>query len=195
MWSSKVVIHPWVGERYENPKYFKEKTLILGESNFTQPENFNKNLVIRCIEDDINIHGENRDTTGFCRFSTKIRRVVFGRDECIGPKGLWSDVSFYNFIQSLVGEKSRVRPTQEMWHSSTPAFTEVIETLQPKIILVLGKQNWQNLINNLQIVPKDEYSSTLKYGNLSVKIGYIKHPSSNLAYDDWSPIAQRLLLN
>ena len=141
MWSSKVVIHPWIGKRYKNPKYFKERTLVLGESNFTQPENFNKNLVIRCVEDDINIHGENRDTTGFCRFSTKIRRVIFGRDESIGPEGLWSDVSFYNFIQMLVGDKSRMRPTQEMWNNSIPAFTEVIETLQPQRILVLGKQN------------------------------------------------------
>ncbi len=160
MWSSKVVIHPWIGKRYKNPKYFKERTLVLGESNFTQPENFNKNLVIRCVEDDINIHGENRDTTGFCRFSTKIRRVIFGRDESIGPEGLWSDVSFYNFIQMLVGDKSRMRPTQEMWNNSIPAFTEVIETLQPQRILVLGKQNWKNLIENLDIEPQNEYSST-----------------------------------
>lgn len=195
MWSSKVVIHPWIGKKYKNPKYFKERTLVLGESNFTQPENFNKNLVIRCVEDDINIHGENRDTTGFCRFSTKIRRVIFGRDESIGPEGLWSDVSFYNFIQMLVGDKSRMRPTQEMWNNSIPAFTEVIETLQPQRILVLGKQNWKNLIKNLEIEPQNEYSSTLNHGNLSAKIGYIKHPSTSLSYNEWNPIAQRLLFN
>ena len=131
MWSSKVFIHPWIGKRYNNPKYFKEKTLILGESNFTQPENFNKNLVIRCVEDDINIHGENRDTTGFCRFSTKIRRVIFGRDESIGPEGLWSDVSFYNFIQMLVGDKSRMRPTQEMWNKVLLGFLRFAQFPNP----------------------------------------------------------------
>ena len=80
-------------------------------------------------------------------------------------------------------------------NNSIPAFTEVIETLQPQRILVLGKQNWKNLIENLEIEPQNEYSSTLKHGNLSAKIGYIKHPSTSLSYNDWNPIAQRLLFN
>ena len=79
MWSSVIAVHPWVGKNYKNPANILHKTLILGESNFTESEKFNSNLVINCVLNDLSIDPtEERDTTGFCRFSTKIRRVIFG---------------------------------------------------------------------------------------------------------------------
>jgi hypothetical protein len=32
---SQIKIRPWKGEKYENPNIFPHKTLILGESNYT----------------------------------------------------------------------------------------------------------------------------------------------------------------
>lgn len=195
MWSSKVVVHPWVGSNYENPINFKYKTLILGESNFTDPpENFNSSLVTRCVEDDLAVGDQDRDTNGFCRFSTKIRRVIFGRNESLGPYGLWQDVAFYNFVQTLVGDKARIRPTYEMWRESVPAFFEVIEKLLPTRVLVLGKANWNNLLQHLQCQPEGLHMATLAIGTNLITAGYINHPSSSLAYATWQPVARELLL-
>ena len=76
-----------------------------------------------CIRDS---GDKNRDTNGFCRFSTKIRRVIFGLNESLGPSGLWQDVAFYNFVQCLVGDKTRIRPTYAMWKESVTAFLEAV---------------------------------------------------------------------
>ena len=106
-WSSLVKVHPWIGENFDNPAHFPHKTLILGESNYTVPGKFDASLAQECVKDDLSM-GLDRDTTGFCRFSTKIRRVIFGRDEAVGPSGLWHDVAFYNFVQALVGSNARI---------------------------------------------------------------------------------------
>jgi hypothetical protein len=62
------------------------------------------------------------------------------------------DVAFYNFVQFLVGGESRIRPTQEMWRNSIPAFSEIISNLNPLQILVLGKANWSNLLTHIEHV-------------------------------------------
>jgi hypothetical protein len=105
MWSDSVKVHPWVGLNYETPKHFLYKTLIFGESNFTQSEKFTKKLVQECVRNDLSTDPlVERDTTGFSKFSTKIRRILFGREEKLGPEGLWQNIAFYNFVQSLVGD-------------------------------------------------------------------------------------------
>lgn len=194
MWSNAVQVHPWVGNDFETPKHFPRKTLLLGESNFTKPELFGKSLVQDCVQGDISDHSNGRDTTGFCRFSTKIRRILFGGGEVIDPSDLWGDVAFYNFVQFLVGGESRIRPTQEMWEKSVPAFNEIISRLNPLQILVLGKENWNNLLTHIEHERIDEYMAKLKVGSNSITAVYINHPSSSLSYSKWQPIAKRILV-
>jgi hypothetical protein len=194
MWSRSVRVHPWIGEHFEKPVNFPYKTLILGESNYTVEGKFDRSLVQECVKDDIST-GAGRDTTGFCRFSTKIRRIIFGRDERVGASGLWQDVAFYNFVQSLVGGNARIRPTQEMWQQSVPAFVEIVSILRPTRILVLGKANWNNLLSHVASEKKDEFISILKVGTNHVTAGYVNHPSSSLSYSRWQPIANRVLFS
>jgi hypothetical protein len=192
MWSDAVAVHPWVGSLYATPLHFKDRTLILGESNYTTPEKFTSSLVIDCVLDDMSTH-ENRDTTGFCRFSTKIRRTIWGRDESLGPIGFWESVAFYNFVQPLVGDRARVRPTDEMWKESAPAFAEVMQSLQPARVLVLGKANWDNL---LQCMPHEEigpYVAEIEVASKIFRAGFINHPSSSSSYSTWHPIANAFL--
>lgn len=195
MWTQIIAVHPWVGERYRSPLHFKYKTLILGESNFTESHKFRSNLVIECVLSDMETDSsEERDTTGFCRFSTKIRRIIFGRCETIGSNSFWQDVAFYNFVQSLVGDKARIRPTLEMWQEAVPAFIEIVSKLKPDRIFVLGKANWKNLLEHIEHEVIDQFVVKLKIGSEFVTAGYVNHPSSSLSYGTWQPIAQRLLL-
>ena len=143
-WSDTVQVHPWVGERYEQPQHLPKKTLLVGESNYTKPELFNSGLVHAWVVDDMDLGGTERDTGGFCRFGTKTRRIIFGHEANVGPRAFWPDVAFYNFVQQRVGENARQRPTPEMWAASVPAFIEVVSMLQPERVLVLGKANWNN---------------------------------------------------
>jgi hypothetical protein len=184
-----------VGERYLKPINIKRRTLLLGESNYTEPEKFTSELVINCVKNDLSEgqFGVERDTTGFCRFSTKIRRIVFGPNEQFHPSEFWHDVAFYNFVQSLVGHRARERPTSEMWHSSTFAFEEVVDTLKPERILVLGKANWLNLLSNFSHTLDSPCSGRLELKNGGVKVGYVNHPSSSLSYAKWNPIAEAFL--
>lgn len=194
MWSDSVKVHPWVGQHYEKPKHLRHQTLILGESNFTELGKFNNGLVQECVIDDMSTDpSRERDTTGFCRFSTKIRRIIFGREESVGPVGLWQDVAFYNFVQTLVGGKARIRPTQEMWDESVPAFVEVVSALKPARILVLGRANWNNLLAHFAHESVESHRCLLQVGSNLVSAGYVNHPSSSLSYDKWQPIAKELL--
>lgn len=195
MWTDAVAVYPWVGEKFLKPRSIKYRTLLLGESNYTEPNKFTSELVIDCVKDDMsrNQEGARRDTTGFCRFATKIRRIIFGPDEKFHPSEFWHDFAFYNFVQSLVGLHARQRPTPEMWRGSIPAFEEVVSTLNPERILVLGKANWQNLLNNFPHTLANDYSGEIHLTKGSVKVGYVNHPSSSLSYAKWNPIAESLL--
>jgi hypothetical protein len=191
----RVSVHPWIGSNYSHPIFLRHRTLILGESNYTEPHLFGKNLVLNCVLDDIDTESKDRDTTGFCKFATKIRRVIFGRNTSITPGDFWNDVAYYNFIQYLVGGKSRERPTQQMWTDSIPAFEAVVSAIEPERILVLGKGNWTNLLGQLVHRPINETTSALEIGGRTILSGYIFHPSSGrgFSYAKWQPVAMQLL--
>lgn len=193
MWN-KVKVHPWVGSKYEQPAIFPCRTLILGESNYTSECNFHSNLVIECIEDHI---GLNEDPK-FSRFATKIRRVIFGRDSdsIISPKTFWENVAFYNFVQFLVGGASKERPTEKLWRDSVPAFTELVANLKPERILVLGQENWNNLLSNISHKKVSKYIATLNVIEHKLIAGYIVHPSHGrgFSYDEWQSVAREIVL-
>jgi hypothetical protein len=93
-----------------------------------------------------------------------------------------------------VGSQARQRPTEEIWKSSIPAFEELIPELKPERILVLGLANWRNLTFHINHQKTSEHSAVLNVGTNAVLAGYINHPSSNISYSKWQPIAEALLL-
>lgn len=191
MWD-KVKVHPWVGSQYNHPDIFPFKTLILGESNYTSEENFNSKLVMECITDHI---GLNEDPN-FSRFATKTRRVVFGRNTPINAKTFWENAAFYNFVQYLVGGASKERPTEQMWEKSADAFNELVGILKPERILVLGVENWRNLLSHLEHENINQYKSKFNINGNEFLAGYIAHPSygGGFSYDVWQPVAEEILL-
>ena len=187
-----LIVEPWVGESYENPRNIPNRTLILGESNYTEsPEQFNPSIVINCVSDDL--CGD--DPQGFGRFATKLRRIIFGEQSNMKPEEFWPDVAFYNFVQYLVGDAARQRPTSEMWLESVPVFSQVINELKPEKVLVLGLENWRNLLKAVPHNTVSEFQSELIVGEYKVLAGYVFHPSSSLTYSEWHPRAKELLFN
>ena len=185
MWHH-VKVQPWIGENYHGPKVIPYRTLILGESNYTAPERFSKNLVVNCVR----THLGRNDDPNFSRFATKVRRLVCRSKGALQREVFWNDVAFYNFVQVLVGQAARVRPTGKMWYESVAAFDEIIETIQPQRIWVLGKENWRKFLRHIEHRRIDPYVVELRG---SVLASYTNHPSSAISYDQWSPVVARLL--
>ena len=187
MWQS-VKVAPWIGEKYATPNLFPFRLAILGESNYTSADNFHSQLVIECVR----CHLGKNDDGNFSRFATKIKRLAF--IEAVEANEFWNNVAFYNFVQELVGESARQRPTDEMWQESIPAFYEFLEEVRPQRLWVLGKANWMNLLSHVSHTQVDSHTILLPVDR-GIIASYTNHPSSSFKYSDWRPVVQRLLFN
>jgi hypothetical protein len=192
MWSDAVMVHPWVGDFYTTPLHFKCRTLIVGDSGNATLERFKPELVIESVRDDMS-GNDNRDTTGFCRFSTKLRRTLMGRHRSICPSEFWDSLAYYYVGHPLTGDCTRARQIDEMWAESIPAFVEVVASLAPVKLLVLGSSNWQNLLKRIPHRKTGPYSAEIDIACQTIRAGFINHPSSGLLYSRWRPVAEAFL--
>ena len=167
---------------------------MLGESNYTAEENFDFNLVIACIKD----HIEENSDENFSRFATKTRRVILGRDTKVSAKEFWENAAFYNFVQYRVGDFSKERPTKKMWDDSAHAFEELVNNIKPERILVLGQENWRNLLAHTKHENINDFKAKIFIGSYEVIAGFIVHPSAGggyLTYNEYGPMARDVVLD
>lgn len=153
-----IVFKPWVGSNYTTNK-FGSRILVLGESHYGSPEDEYEDYTV----DVVKMWGQESRLA----FFTKIAKTLLNYDSSDylnehDRYALWENVSFYNYVQAIVGEGARIRPTCEMWKKSEIAFKELIERLDPQIIIVLGKE----LSENLPVIPE------------GIEVCFLNHPSS-----------------
>jgi hypothetical protein len=126
---------PWMGSTCLDANPLRSPLLILGESHYGT---YDEDLTSHVIGEYVN--GKNY------RFFTTLMQVVTGKNKSETDRAeFWSSVNFYNFIQEIVGDHARIRPTKEMWQSAIEPFQEVIESIRPHHMLVVGRQLWGNL--------------------------------------------------
>lgn len=154
-----VNFYPWVGSNYEN-SMFGIKILILGESHYAEHDDepdsdWTKHVIKHNAQDNPNA------------FFTKITKAVLGLNSGAElseetRSNFWEHVAFYNYVQGIVGESGRIRPTNEMWKGAERPFLSVVESLKPDVVIVLGAMlgEWVPTLNN------------------DVKVAYLYHPSS-----------------
>ncbi|MEZ0610095.1 hypothetical protein ACAW74_16375 [Fibrella sp. WM1] len=128
-----VNFEPFVGKDYHTQS---PKLLILGESHYglesdTLGKNFT-NFVVRKYA--------KRETGETRRFFTLIAKTVDRKLDNQTALELWDKVAFYNYVQVLVGDGPRTRPTDQMFNQSNDAFRQVIDQLKPDILIVLGRR-------------------------------------------------------
>ncbi len=164
-----IIFQPWIGELYHANNRFGIRILVLGESHYGDESETRSTVtteVVRSLAQDERF-----------AFFTKISKVLLGLDgntwlDDFSRGEVWNHIAFYNYIQGFVSSDSRVRPTDEMWENAAEPFLEVVQTLQPKLILVLGKE----LGNRLPVPAGD------------IEVCVIQHPSTGFSYEVWNPI-------
>lgn len=171
---SQILFKPWVGSCYLKHN-LGARILILGESHYGDPGDEHENFTI----DVVKLWGQEKRLP----FFTKISKTVlnYGASDFLSDQDrfdFWENVAFYNYVQAIVGEGPRDRPSCAMWEKSESALQEVIENLAPQVIIVLGKE----LAENLPHIPEE------------IEICYLNHPSSGgYSYDVNNPLVLRAI--
>lgn len=153
---------PFIGEKYYNSHY-GIRIMVIGESHYgdasDQKNDFTRHVV-----------NEYAFKPGLAFFSklTNLLRGSINYPTKEEREEAWQHISFYNYIQEFVGEEARIVPSREMWEAANEPFIEVVQTLKPDLILVLGTRLW----NNLPPLPSE----------ISAAWCHIIHPSSRMAY-------------
>lgn len=189
---------PWVGNNYLRAPFGK-RILILGESHY-QPKGHDSindstgytNIVIR----------EQLDGSYTKSFWTHIAVTFLNKSPSLDDKReFWHGVSFCNYVQQSVGVGARVRPSSDMFEASAPAFFELLESLRPQVMVVLGYELWRNLpkaFSDEQTI--ETHAGPINTRSYSYSDGTsiacsIKHPSSGFNGRTWHPRVMSIICN
>lgn len=189
----------WMGRSYCQGISDGIRLLVLGESHYGNPHEAERLMTRKVVEDQL--LGTSRQG-----FLTTLHRLV--REATEPGRGsseisFWNQVAFYNYVQELVGPKSRIRPSRQAWQRSAPAFVQQLEQLQPHAVLVCGRALWDHLkeVDGLTGAPEvdaanaDISTCTLLIRGRAVGVAApINHPSSRgFRRERWRPIVTTLL--
>jgi hypothetical protein len=166
-----VVFCPWVGENYRKPQNcFGIRILILGESHYGNEDDkdaqFTSDVVQRFTQ-----KGERH------RFFTILAKVLLSKNRQVELNAtelsaVWNSIAFYNYIQDLLPDP-RILPKEKMWTEARKPFFNVLEALEPDLLIVAGSR----LKANIPEVPSH------------IELCAITHPSSSrFDYDNVNPL-------
>ena len=116
----------------------------------------------------------------------------------------WNGVVYYNFVQKIVGlpeEGGRPpKPTRQMWDEAQPLFMEVLMSLSPDIVIVLGFTLWSELPEEAhegQLASINEAGKELErcryhVGRKDIIACRVRHPAAGLG-STWNPVLRKAI--
>jgi hypothetical protein len=169
---------PWRGNRFDEG-WRGKRVLLLGESHYagggikadTGPQPSSKSFTSEVIRKWA--LGETR-----AKYFTYIAELL-GAD--LGRKEeFWNCIAFYNYVQSIVGNAARIRPTKEMWSAGYQPFCDVLDELRPQAMVVLGQALWNRLPGKEKQAggPTTEQTVLTTPKGHRTMLGMTRHPSS-----------------
>lgn len=147
---STVKFRPWIGENYEKPlnvmlRKNRVRLLVLGEAHYGPKKNNQSEFTNKMVCGAIN------GVYSF-RFITQIGQSLSGESRLdMGEENfrkVWNDIAFYNYIQQIVGENARTKPTHKMSVDAIEPFLSVLQTLKPTHVWVCGHRLWHHCLPN-----------------------------------------------
>lgn len=203
----KLFFKPWIGENYESGGLFGKKILVIGESHYCDgcdkcggdPRNdecsdFTKNVVLSVI------NGESSRWSGTFR---KFERSLVGHDTTHEQSvEIWQSLAFYNYLQVAVSGPREAGDWYD-YEKSEAAFYDVLESLQPDVIIVWGvTRMWDNMPSKGW-----EKGDEIKIDSYSVKNGWytlanghriraiwVYHPSTSYSWEWWNKVIKSQLV-
>lgn len=190
----KYVTLPWVGQNYAQGYYSHGKrVLVLGESHYcSSPEEFVPEITINVIMDLLDPNsGHEAYKNTYTKFA-KAYSGIFGKLEEGDKVRIWHSLAFYNYVQFPI-TGPRTAPNEQEFRDSKVAFWNVLEELQPDLLIVWGQRLYKHLPNcgrQGQDVPTGDGKSieTWEYTLLNghtVRVLPINHPSSGFNPEKW----------
>lgn len=200
---NSVFFKPWVGKEYHSGGMFTKKILILGEAHLCggceecgRIENAGEcaDFTSRnCIE--ILLNGETTSWTGtFRKFE---RSLVNHETDLEESRRIWNSVAFYNYIQKSM-DTSRKSPEWVDFRNSEEAFFEVLNELQPDLLIVWGVTRMYDMLpggdawREGEPLVVDGYSVKNGYYVLVngkyVRVLWVYHPSAGYSWDWWNKV-------
>ncbi len=155
---------PWIGHNYQSSN---PRVLVVGDSHYCADP---CDLRSQC-----GVHGNlPASSMGRCQFFTQdvtrryldfragraeaegwmkrtiltFDKIFYGKDDVTPAESLdlWNRIAFYNFVQTATSsDPSNSNYTTDDYRRSTPHSAEVLESLQPDIILVWGTKAYDYL--------------------------------------------------
>lgn len=194
---------PWVGNNYKDGGIFNKKILVLGESHYCGecngkcgfknfPDGCTPKFTTTTVLDYLN---PKKERDNWMRTYLKFERSLVGYETSTeDSKAIWNSIAFYNYLQVAMNESRKAGTYQDYIDAQAP-FLEVLEVLQPDLVIVWGVTR---LFNSMPedswewgeaLSFKDYPSFYLQNGSYKLKSGKITrvipvyHPS--VGYD-WS---------
>ena len=190
-WDNKgILFEPWIGQDYENGLHGK-RVWILGESHYGTDDGWPppRLWTIECIRQVL----AGKPNSPFWR---SIAKTVLGEKSTeLEQDEFWHRVAFSNYVQAIAAEEARQPPTREMYASAEQPFFEVLNALEPDLLLTFCARMWDRLPD----VPKADYGpdipgrdgvrmATCRYTAQSgrkVLACRLLHPSGGLSPKRW----------
>jgi len=187
----EIRIKPWVGNNFSSPKLNSNSILVLGESHYSDSSSvsseFTRNLVKNYISGEINKS----------RFWTNVAQLVSGihhSSSKFDKSKIWHDFAFYNYIQSIVGDKPRIEPELKQFRESEEAFFQVIEEHKPKIVIALGSRLYNRmypLYEKKVKISNNKSARIYTLNNHKFLCAHVRHPSAGFSFKEWHPILKK----
>lgn len=187
---------PWIGKNYS-----KKGLLIFGESHYEDGDEWQEGnkFTSRIITEK-----RYDNTNGKWTLHNNVEKSVLNSSEVslTERRKFWDSVTYFNLVQRLLDSRERAdRPTDYDFDEGWEVFLNVIEVLEPRFVLVLGKASYGRLcyyLNNSQKdwIKEENISNTnekifnLKKNDIKIKIVFINHPSGSFGfnYKKWASL-------
>lgn len=194
---------PRIGKGYARGGIFGKKILALGESHYCgsgcadcgecgkHPEcsDFTTKVVNWCLDPSV-------EREGWMNTYLKFERSLVGKETTpLESRKIWDSIAFYNFLQVAMGG-AREAGTNQQYRAAAEPFMQVLEELQPDVLIVWGVRLWNNLPNRNWTdgskVAVDGYDVQNGFYTLSsgkkVKAVCVYHPSVGYDWSFWHKV-------
>ena len=198
-----VFFKPWIGKNYQTGGIFGKKILVLGEGHVCGGcEQCGLKYASFCEEMDTtktvqfyidSNFSDEIEKGGWFNTYKKFERSLNNKETTPeDSKEIWDSISFFNYLQVAM-PTSRKAGTSKQYKESANALYEVLEELQPDIMIVWGMQLFYHTPNERWTTGEE-----LVYDGSEVKNGYyqllngkitrvivVYHPSAGYSWDWW----------